>query len=257
MAAKKKTKDYKSLVEKRIVRPSEVETPPRILIYSRNKKGKSTFGASAPDVLMLDPEAGTKEMKQKDPNVFPIEEWEDMDLAYGYLRYEDHPYKWVCVDGLTRINNMALNYVRRQEEERSLDRQPGMIDRRDYNKSGELMKQMLANFQRLPLGIVYTAQERMMTLSDDELVDDDAASVFYVPDLPQGVRGTVNAYVDVIGRLYVVEAEVKGETKMVRRLQIGPHERFDTGYRSDFRLPDVLKAPTVPKLVRLMREGEI
>lgn len=257
MAKPKNT--YKDQVEARIIRPSQMETPPRILIYSRNKKGKTTFGTSAgiPKTLVLDPEAGTKEMKSKDPFVFPIEEWEDMHLAWGYLKAGDHPYKWVLVDGLTKINNLALNYVRRVEEERNLDRQPGMIDRRDYNKSGELMKQMLTNFQGLNLGIVYTAQERMMTMDEDELLETDTASVFYVPDLPAGVRGTVNSYVDVIGRLYVeMVPDDDGEEQPRRRLQIGVHDRFDTGYRSDFVLPSVLKSPTVPKLVKLMREGK-
>lgn len=257
-----KTKNYKRLVEGRITKPSKSKKMPRILVYSRNKKGKTTFGVSAgvAQTLVLDPEHGTDEMKTKDPNVFHIAEWEDMDLAWGYLKSGDHPYKWVVVDGLTKINNLALNYVRKVEEERNLDRQPGMIDRRDYNKSGEIMKQMLSNFQGLDLGVIYTAQERMMALKDEEIVDDDGATVFYVPDLPAGVRGTVNSYVDVIGRLSVVQVDDKKDidkTKAQRRLQIGPHERFDTGYRSDWVLPDVLKNPTVPKLVKLIREGEL
>jgi len=255
-------KNYKKLVQGRITQPSKSQKKPRILVYSRNKKGKTTFGVSAGvgKTLVLDPEHGTDEMKQKNPHVFHIEEWEDMDLAWGYLKSGDHPYEWVVVDGLTKINNLALNYVRKVEEERNLDRQPGMIDRRDYNKSGELMKAMLTNFQALQLGVIYTAQERMMALKDEEIIDEDSATVFYVPDLPAGVRGMVNAYVDVIGRLSVVQVDDKRDidkTKAQRRLQIGPHERFDTGYRSDWVLPDVLKNPTVPKLVKLIREGEL
>lgn len=255
-----KTAGYKAKVEARIIRPAEDTTKPRILVYSRNKKGKTTFGISpgVDKTLVLDPEKGTKEMKKINPHVFPIEQWEDMELAWGYLRSGDHPYTWVCVDGLTKINNLALNYVRRVEEERNLDRQPGMIDRRDYNKSGELMKQMLTNFQGLPLGIIYTAQERMITLSEEEMLDDDASSVFYVPDLPQGVRGTVNSYVDVIARLFIEhDLDDDGNPVKKRMLQIGPHERFDTGFRSDFDLPDVLESPTAARLVRLMRKGQI
>lgn len=251
-------KNYKKLVQGRITKPSKQTNPPRFLIYARNKKGKTTFGNSAPKTLILDPEHGTDEMKSSDPDVFHIAEWEDMDLAWGYLKSGDHPYSWVCVDGLTRINNMALNYVRKVEEEKNLDRQPGMIDRRDYNKSGELMKQMLANFQALSYGIIYTAQERMLTLKDDEMLEEDENAVFYVADLPAGVRGTVNGFVDVIGRLHVVKVELKdGRVKPQRRLQIGVHERFDTGFRSDYELPDVIKNPTVPKLVKLIREGEV
>lgn len=249
-------KNYKKLVEGRITRPAETKDPVRVLVYSRNKKGKTTFGISGgvDKTLVLDPEKGTKEMKRKNPHVFPIASWEDMDLAWGYLRDPSCPYTIVVVDGLTRINKMALNYVRRREEERNLDRQPGMTDRRDFFKSNELMNQMLANFHALPQSIIYTAQERMMTLGEDEALEEDASSVFYVADLPPGVRGTVNAYVDVIGRLSVIRDD---EDKPLRRLQIGVHDRFDTGFRSDFDLPEYLDKPTLPKLVKLMRTGNI
>jgi hypothetical protein len=65
----------------------------------------------------------------------------------------------------------------------------------------------------------------------------------------------VNSLVDVIGRLYVVRTEVGGKQKAVRRLQVGTHERYDTGYRSDYELPEVVRNPTVGKLVKLMQEG--
>jgi len=38
---------------------------------------------------------------------------------------------------------------------------------------------------------------------------------------------------------------------------VGDSARYDTGYRSDFVLPDTIKAVTVPKLVSLMRTGTI
>lgn len=252
-----RAKDY-AAVGKLITKPSERQTPRKILVYSRNKKGKTTFGISAgiDKTLVIDPEEGTKEMKEKDPNTFHVERWEQLDDIWGYLRLGKHPYEWVCVDGLTKMNNMALNFVRRQEEQKNLDRQPGMIDRRDYGKSGELMKQMLANFQALPMGVIYTAQERMMSMDSGDS-DEDDETTYFVPDLPAGVRGAVNSLVDVIGRIYVVRVEVKGELVAQRRLQIGPHERYDTGYRSDFVLPDLLKYPTIPRLITLMDKGEL
>ena len=43
---------------------------------------------------------------------------------------------------------------------------------------------------------------------------------------------------------------------MQRRLYIGLHERYDTGFRSDFKLPDLIQNPTLPKLVNLMLTGK-
>jgi hypothetical protein len=268
-------KDYIAIAKRKVTKPSQQKDRGRkLLVYARNKKGKTTFGLSAgiQKTLVLDPERGTDPFVQADPHTWHIEKWQDMQEAYGALRTgqlspkllghgpSDKPYTWVLVDGLTRLNNMALRYVMSVAEERDLDRKPGMVDRRDYNKSGELMKQMLTNFHNLKMGVIYTAQERMET-SGGEDDEEGESSVFYVPDLPKGVRGTVNSLVDVIGRLYVTTVTVKlkgGGTKdrPQRRLWIGDHERYDTGYRSDFSLPPMIKDPTVPKLVNLMLTGD-
>jgi hypothetical protein len=253
------TKDYAAIARSKIIRPAEVTRHPKFLIYGRNKKGKSTFCASAGQdkVLFADPEHGTTEMKEKNPHVWPIEKWEDLDDYYNFLRAGSHEYQWAALDGLTRMSNMALNYVMRIQEEKSLDRIPGMVQQRDYGKSGELMRAMLTNFHNLPMGVIYTAQERMEEgVDSEEDVDAETASAMYVPDLPKGVRGMVNSLVDVIGRIYVVKVEdAQGNARAQRRLWLGESLKYDTGYRSDFDLPDYMPAPTVPKLVRAIRTG--
>lgn len=252
-------KNYKAIAAKKIHRPADIKRLPKFHIYGMNKKGKTTFcnTAGVGKVLYADPEHGTDQMKTANPHVWPIDRWEDIDDYYMYLRGGDHPYEWAAVDGLTRLSNMALRYVMKVQEERNLDRQPGMVDRRDYGKSGELMRQMLTNFHNLPMGVIYTSQERMIEGSDSDDEDEDAedSAAMYVPDLPKGVRGMVNSLVDVIGRIYVVKIEVKGVEKKQRRLWVGESVKYDTGYRSDFTLPDLIKYPTIPKLVSLIEAG--
>lgn len=262
--------DYLKIAKQRARRPSQQKHHPKFLIYARNKKGKTTFSLSAgvDQTLVLDPEQGTDAMVSKDPHVWPVTKWEDVQEFWGAVRtmklspYElgtgksKEPFSWISADGLTKLNNMALKWVGRQAELRDLDRRPGMVDRRDYNKSGELMKDFINNLHSLKMGVVFTAQERMTTLDSGDH-DDDEETTFFVPDLPAGVRGTINSVVDVIGRLYVVTIETKKGSMKQRRLQIGPHERYDTGYRSDYLLPDVMKNPNIPKLVKLMHTGEV
>jgi hypothetical protein len=253
-------KDYAAIAKKRITKPSKTNRLPKIHIYAGHKKGKTNFCMSAgiDNVLILDPEHGTDPFKKKDPNVWHIDTWADTDDVYNYLRLGDHPFEWVSVDGLTRFSNMSLRYIMGIAEERSLERKPGVVDRRDYYKAGELMKEFLTKFHNLPMGVIYTSQERMVEIEADEDEDEDAesAAAMFVPDLPKGVRGSVNTLVDVIGRLYVVNVEVKGEQKRQRRLWIGESVKYDTGYRSDYApLPDMMKYPTVPKLVKLLETG--
>lgn len=256
------TKDYSKIAAAKIQRPANVTRAPRFHIYARQKKGKTTFSMSAGinNTLILDPEHGTDEFKTKNPHVWPITQWSDIDEAYQFLRSGKHSYTWCSVDGLTRFNNMALKHVMKIQEDRSLDRQPGLVQQRDYGKSGELMKEMLVNFHNMrELGIIFTSQERMREGFDSE-EDEDAeeGGEQYVPDVPNAVRNMVNSLVDVIGRLYVVKIEAPGDkTVAQRRLWIGESLKYDTGYRSDFVLPDQLKNPTVPRLVRLVRTGSV
>jgi hypothetical protein len=255
------TKDYSAIAKKKIHRPSQIQRLPKFHIYAGHKKGKTTFGMSAgvDKTLILDPENGTDPFKTKDPHVWPVNKWEDVDDFYQYAKSGDHPYEWFTVDGLSKLSSMALRYVMKVAEERNLDRQPGMVDRRDYGKSGELMRQMLTNFHNLPYGVVFTSHERMIEGdfdADEDDEDSESSSAMYVPDLPKGVRGMVNSLVDVIGRLYVVKVEIKEVEKKQRRLWIGESVKYDTGYRSDYApLPDMLKAPTIPKLMRLIETG--
>lgn len=260
-ASSAKKIDYKAIAAKKIRKPSDQAEHKRLLFYSRNKKGKTTLGSSAPKTLVLDPERGASELPDT-ADIWPIEKWEDMNDAFRYLRFGEHDYEWVNVDGLSRINNMALRYIMGQQEERDLDRIPGQVQQRDYGKSGELMKGMLFNFHTLPMGVVYTAQERQEVPGEFDSEDEDSeqADARFVPDLPKGVRGAVNAIVDCIGRLYTVKIEHPKTPDLYvvqRRLHIGTSEAFDTGIRSKHKMPDFVKNPTVPKLVTLMNTGTI
>lgn len=257
-------KDYAAIARSKIKSPGD-EEPLRVLVYGRNKKGKTTFGASGPRTLVLDPERGSKLLKNEDAKVWPIQEWADIDEAYQFLKTPEAAkmFDWVCVDGLTRINNMALRYVMKQAEERDLERQPGFVQMRDYGKSGELMKGMLYNFHALPFGVVYTSQERQESSADFGVEDEDveSADIRYVPDLPKGVRSAVNGIVDVIGRIYTVKVTGVKDGKEIsgiqRRLWVAPTENQDTGYRSKYRLESYLKGPTVPRLLEMIENGKV
>lgn len=268
-------KNYAEIAREKMYRPaSGQKKKPKILVYARNKKGKTRFCTTAPNVVILDPEYGADTMAAINPHVWPITQWEEIDDFYKWIKTdpycpqcgvkgtdwadeERHKFDWVAIDGLTRIANMSLKFVMKLAEEKDLDRQPGMVAQRDYGKSGEKMKDLLTNFHNLDKGVIYTAHERQdAPFQGEEDEDAEEVTATYVPDLPKGVRGAVNGLVDVIGRLYVVHVDDKdGNKKAQRRLWIGPSVTYDTGVRSDYVLPDMIKTPTIPKLVRMMSEG--
>ena len=263
-----KQKDYAAIGAAKITRVTDVKSkPPRILVYSRNKKGKSRFCATAPKVLMVDPEHGTDRMTRINPSVWHIEEWAEMDEVYKFLKLGNHDFEWVALDPTTRIHGFSLRFVMDMAEERSLDTKPKLVQKQHYGQAGELTKEMLWNFHRLPMGVIYTAQERQVDgASGDEDEDSEEPAAMYVPDLPKGARASINSIVDVIGRIYTVKTNVKArraggdiyEKEVIqRRLWLEPSAQYDTGYRSDFVLPAYLKNPTVPRLVELMTKGKV
>lgn len=267
-------KDYAAIAAARIHRPGETTRPPRILVYGRNKKGKTRFCASAPNVLILDPEDGTTEERAYNPAVWPIDKWDDINEALLFLRSGKHEFEWVAVDGITRIHNMAIRWVMRQAEERALDSQPVQIGKQHYGRANEMMKGMLHSFHGLrKLGVVLTAQEKMVEVAElDDMEDDDRTTppnYMFVPDVSPGTRSSLNAIVDLTGRIYVVRGEftkkVRGadgkrtvvEYTRQRRLLIGPEDMYETGYRSEHVLPDFIEEPTINRVVRAMKEGVV
>jgi hypothetical protein len=275
-------KDYAAIARAKIARPGTGRMP-RYLVYGRNKKGKTRFCASAPNVLIADPEDGTIAETKLNPDVWPVAEWADLDDIYNALKggitspKTGKPYEWVALDGMTRMLSMAIDFVSRQQAERDLTRQPGQIDQRTYGQANRMIEAMLHNFHSLRnVGIILTAQERVVEIENmEDLGDDDdatPASFMYVPDLTKGARAPLNQIVDVIGRIYVVRGDfetkrrVKVGDKVVtktadvhtqRRLFVAPHEMYDTGYRSGYELPDFIKEPTVTSLGRALREGKV
>lgn len=274
-------KDYKAIARSKIARPGTGRMP-RYLVYGRNKKGKTRFCATAPDVLIADPEDGTIAETKLDPDVWPVSEWADLDDIYQSVKggvvspKTGRPYKWIALDGMTRMLSMAIDFVSKQQAERDLTRDPKQTDQRTYGQANRMIEGMLHNFHSLrSVGLIFTAQERVVEIENMEDLDgdDDATppSFMYVPDLTKGARAPLNQVVDVIGRIYVVRGEfdvkrrVKVGDKVVmkttqvktqRRLWIGPHEMYDTGARAGFVLPDFIREPSVAVVNRALREGK-
>jgi AAA domain-containing protein len=274
-------KDYGAIARAKITRAGQGRKP-RYLVYGRNKKGKTRFCATAPNVLVCDPEDGTIAETKLNPDVWHITQWSDLDEVYNAVKggvksvKTGQPYEWVALDGMTRMLSMALDFVSSLQAERDLTRKPGQIDQRTYGQANKMIEGMLHNFHSLRnVGLIFTAQERMVEIENmDDMDDDDAtpAGYQYVPDLTKGARAPLNQVVDVIGRIYVVRGdftikkrvkvggvvkEKEYDVKTQRRLWIGPHDMYDTGGRTEYALPDFIKEPTVASLTRAIREGKV
>jgi hypothetical protein len=263
-------KDYAAIARARIYRPATHDRMPRMLVFGRAKKGKTRFCATAPDVLILDPEDGTKEEKAFNPAVWPVNEWSDVVEAYHFVKGTDE-YKWVCLDAFPKIYTQLLHWLMRTKSgEVDLEKVPQSVQIQSYGRANEMVKGMLHNLHSLHnIGLIITCPERLVSVETvDDIDDDDAEPTTYqiVPDLPKGARAAVTHIVDLAGRLYVVGGEFErnvkkgGQVQTItetrqRRLFIGVDDRYETGYRSEHPLPDFLPNPTVKSVMRALRQG--
>lgn len=278
--------DYQALAAKMITRPQDMDVPHRFFFYAKKKIGKTTMCISArgrnPDsVLIMDPEVGTARQTKANPNVWPIASWQDVidQTEWAKRHVKDSGFKWLAYDGIDKIAYFAIYTVAGIKPSDSIKTSRKVIKIQDYGTAADMIKEWLDQLNNLGVGIILTAQEKDEEIKGGSDEDDEVEVRSYrkVPAMPAGVRGNVEAWADVNGRLYAVEGdwptrvlnpnkdwESDGETKVVeidkhrhqRRLWIAPHTSFETGYRSQFgELPNYLTDPTVPKLVQAMKSG--
>jgi hypothetical protein len=241
---------------------SELEDFVRMLCYGRSGAGKTRFAASAPDVLIIDVnEKGTKSVRRDyNPNVFPVEYWQEINDVYWYLQSGDHPYKSYAIDGVSAMQTLCTKFILGDEASRDASRDPDMPTTKVYQKRAELMKTQITNFRNLPLNGIFTALLRASMAGDGE--EDMEGEVTYGPSLSSAIADHLEAAVDLIGYLHKKEVFVrvkKGEKitkrKVVKtRLLTGPSEKYLTKDRDNI-FGEFVDSPDVTAMLDRLKEA--
>ena len=142
----------------------------KALIYAKNGKGKTYFGATGPDVIIIDcNEQGTPSIRHiPGVKVFRVSEWGDIELAYWYVKRGKHNRKTVVIDTLTSLGRMCMKYVLKEEAEADPTRPPATPSQRDYGTLGELLSTQILNFRNLDMNVIFLAQERKSFQEDED-----------------------------------------------------------------------------------------
>ncbi len=216
--------------------------PINLCIYGKTGVGKTTFCATAPDVLLVDcNELGTMSIEDTGIDVTYITSYEEINLLYWFLAKGNHNYKSVAIDTISSLQALCLSFVLGEAAAMDLSKDPKMPDRRDYGKITVLMSDVILQFRNLPLNVIFTAHER--SWSEDE------GEVEVCPDLPPRVRAILEAAVDILGRLYTKEVETPtGKRTIERRLLVGPHDKYRSKSRKK-ALGYIIRHPTFPLIM--------
>jgi hypothetical protein len=248
----------RSRVEKKIRPASQLSINQNFLIYGYPDSGKTRVASSAPGVLLIDVnENGTDSVRRDiDPNVYPIEYWQEINDIYWYLQSGDHNYESVAVDGLTSLQTLCMNFVLGDEAARDASRDPDMPSRQAYGKVAQLMRTQLTNFRNLPLNTVFTALPRTRDTGEG----DEDEILITGPSLSPAIAAHATAAVGTIGYLTKREVTIKSKKdgkvtkrKEVRtRLIVGPQERYITKDRNGL-FGEYIDAPDLAAMLEIIK----
>jgi phage nucleotide-binding protein len=201
------------------------------LIYAPSGVGKTVLAGTAPKNLILSVEAaGTESAKAfgSDADEWIMDSWEDVKEAHDWIKKEGHKeYDWVTVDSITEMEEMCwkdhLASIGKQFEARIQDY--GIVDRK--------IKNMVDSFNRLPINVLYTAQQAAHTTEDED--GDEILKVLPAIGRAKGgypLSNLLCGKVTLVGLLTVAEDE-DNEDEEYRRLWVHGGDRWIAKDRHD------------------------
>lgn len=116
--------------------PTMRPIPPKILIYGSNGIGKSHFAAAAPNPVFVDLDRNINEIlcvsNDKDLD-FPIEDFNDLMRFLAALLNNDHDFKTLVIDSISRIEGLIEEQVFTEAGVTSM----ADLNKIDYGKSSK------------------------------------------------------------------------------------------------------------------------
>jgi hypothetical protein len=199
------------------------------LIYAPSGEGKTVLAGTAPNALFLTCEAaGTESAKAfgSTADEWLINSWEELIDAYEWLLGGGAAlYQWVILDSTTEMEELCwadqLENIGKEYEARIQDY--GIVDRK--------IKKLVDRFNRLPVNVLYTAQQAGWDKEDED--GDDIVKVLPALGRAKGgwpLSNLVCGKVTLIGLLMVRQDE---DDEEFRRLYVHGGERWTAKDRHD------------------------
>lgn len=213
--------------------------PPRVLIYSAPKMGKSTWASQAPSPIFFDIEQGLGAL---DVPAIHIETFNDVLEGIKALWEQDHDFKTVVFDSLDWLSPLIIDHVCEQHKVSSIEK-VGAFGA-GYVEVDKAWKQVFDGLDYLrkkkSMTVILIAHAEVKTATPTDGDPYDYAAI----KLQKRTAALVMEWCDVIGYAHQprivkktddnARALVKGE----RVLSVGHNPAYVTGNR--YGLPDQL-----------------
>lgn len=232
------------------------------LFYGKAGTGKTTVAATFPKPLLhLDiREKGTDSISDlKDVDSISIEDWDQFEQVYWYLKSKENPYKTVVIDAVSQLQDFALAAALAENGKT----EDAPVSKRDFGVAAGRLKSWIINYRDLvddEINVVFLAHDRT---NEGEEGDDGELMPSVGPRMMPSVASVLTAAVKIIGNTFVKETHEKLDGGKMKRevvycMRIGPHAYYTTKVRQPkgSYTPEVIENPGYNVLVSLMK-GEI
>jgi hypothetical protein len=221
-----------------------------VLCHADTGGGKTVLWGALPNILILAIEEGTISAKRVLPppkagtlrKVVRVRSWAEIVKWFQWLRDNDHPFEWVMIDSITKAQYLCIKHIMEMVVKANPSRDPLIPSQGDHFKWQLSMKQLVSDFNDLPVNVVWLARS---------MIREDADANEIVVPLIEGKDYQISAW--VCGEMHLLcylKKEKKGG-KIVRRLYTNDHDRYWCKDRYNV-LPHVIESPDANKIVRLI-----
>lgn len=178
-------------------------------------------------------------LKQEDEKTKQMLKW-GLQEVYDWLAYTAHGYKWVAIDSLTAMTELAIRKIIR-ERPSILALDPHKVTQPEWGQVGRLVSEMIYQFHKLPIHIIWTAQERPYGGEKDP-----PEAHFVGPSTSPAALAALIPPQVLVGRLTVVEGSKD------RHLTVGANGKYKTKIRTkpNRDMPDVILRPNLGMILR-------
>lgn len=225
-----------------------------ILCHGDPGSGKNRLWGHLPKLLVIAIEEGTVSIKKagiKGVKVMRCRSWSDIVGAYEWLRDNPDEFEWVLIDSITKAQALCLRHIMNVVVAANPSRDPHIPAQGDHFKWQLSVKQMVMDFNELPLNTVWLARSM-----NRENPDGDDIIVPAIEGKDYGISAWVCGEMSLVCYL---KKERKGKTEIVRRLYTNEHPVYWTKDWFDV-LPEVIEFKSevgvATKIVKLLESSE-
>ena len=229
----------------------------RYALAAHSGFGKTVQAGTAPNALFLttDPE-GTASAARfgSSAEEWKINQWEDLDRAYLYLRDEgikSEGYRWIIIDNGTECQNLAMKKSIDRRMKLRPDTERFVPEQKDYQVSQNAIIDFVKKMHTLPVHIMWTFH-----LKGTEDGNGDPFYSIAIQGQKDQVAQQVLGYTNIIGMGQVFEHNVGGKVRTVRRTWF-THSGAYRGKDRFVALGRYQDSLTIPKMTRIIRESRI